>query len=195
MPHADIPEFMRALREREGVAALTLEFLILTAARTGEVLGALWTEIDFEERVWVVPASRMKASREHRVPLSDRALTILSELKAARDGDFIFPGQRRGKPLSNMALEMVLRRMAVEGVTVHGFRSAFRDWCGDKTTFSREIAEAALAHVIGDKAEQAYRRGDALEKRRALMQAWSNYCDPNMSAKVVQLQRKGDAQK
>jgi len=94
-----------------------------------------------------------------------------------------------------MALEMVLRRMAVEGVTVHGFRSAFRDWCGDKTTFSREIAEAALAHVIGDKAEQAYRRGDALEKRRALMQAWSNYCDPNMSAKVVQLQRKGDAQK
>jgi integrase len=136
----------------------------------------------------------MKASREHRVPLSDRSLAILTELNAARDGDLIFPGQRRGKPLSNMALEMVLRRMGVEGVTVHGFRSGFRDWCGDKTTFPREIAEAALAHVIGDKAEQAYRRADALEKRRALMQAWSDYCDPNMSAKIVQLKRKANTQ-
>ena len=178
MAYQVVPEFIRRLREREAVAAMALEFAILTAARSGEVLGACWEEIDFEAKVWTVPAARMKAEREHRVPLSERALAILGELAKVRAGDFVFPGQRAGMPLSNMAMEMVLRRMDLDGVTVHGFRSAFRDWAGNETHFPREIAEAALAHVVGDKAEQAYRRSDALEKRRALMAAWADHCEP-----------------
>jgi integrase len=166
-----------------------LEFLVLTAARSGEVLGARWTEIDFDKAVWTVPAARMKAGREHRVPLSGRALAILAELAEAKTGEFIFAGQRAGKPLSGMAMEMLLRRLNANDVTVHGFRSSFRDWCGEATSFPREIAEAALAHTIGDKAEQAYRRGDALGKRRELMQAWANYCDPKQGASVVPMRR------
>jgi integrase len=173
LPYCEVPAFMRALRERDGIAARALEFAILTAARTGEVLGARWEEIDLTASTWTVPASRMKGGREHRVPLTERCLEILAELAGFRDSEFVCPGQRRGKPLSNMALEMVLRRMDAENATVHGFRSSFRDWAGDKTKFSREVIEAALAHVIGDKAEQAYRRGDALEKRRELMDAWA----------------------
>ena len=182
MGYADVPTFVAKLREREGVAALALEFCILTAARTGEVLGARWSEIDFGACVWTVPAERMKAGREHRVPLSERALAILEKLSATRMGELIFPGQRGGKPLSNMALEMLMRRMEIEGATVHGFRSAFRDWAGNETHFAREIAEAALAHTVGDKAEQAYRRGDALEKRRALMSAWADYLEGRRDA-------------
>lgn len=178
MAYQVVPEFIGRLREREAVAALALEFAILTAARSGEVLGARWEEIDFEAKVWTVPAARMKAEREHRVPLSERALAILGDLAQVRAGDFVFRGQRAGMPLSNMAMEMVLRRMDLDGVTVHGFRSAFRDWAGNETHFPREIAEAALAHVVGDKAEQAYRRSDALEKRRALMAAWAAHCKP-----------------
>jgi integrase len=142
------------------------------------VLGAEWTELDLKNKVWTVPAKRMKANREHRVPLSPRAVEIIKELAKVRiEGcSFVFPGQRLDKPLSNMALEMVLRRMGIHDATVHGFRSAFRDWCGEETHFPREIAEAALAHVIGDKAERAYRRGDALEKRRAMMDAWDAFC-------------------
>jgi integrase len=177
MPYAEVPTFMAALREREALAATALEFTILTAARSGEALGAHWVEIDFEAKVWNIPAARMKAAREHRVPLSGRALAILKKLSATRLNEFVFPGQQRGKPLSPMALTMVLRRMKRDAVTVHGFRSAFRDWCGEETHFPREIAEAALAHVTGDKTEQAYRRGDALEKRRALMDAWASYCE------------------
>jgi integrase len=180
-----VPEFIATLREREAMAALALEFLILTAARSGEVLGARWDEFDLDAKVWTVPAARMKAAREHRVPLSGRALAILEELAAARTGDFVFPGQRHGKPLSPMSLEMVLRRMKAEGATVHGFRSAFRDWAGETTSFPREIAEAALAHVSGDATERAYRRGDALEKRRTLMEAWANYCEPTLGSNVV----------
>jgi integrase len=189
MAYADVPGFVAQLREREALAAMALEFCILTATRSGEVLGARWSEIDLDTKVWTVPAGRMKAARAHRIPLSERALAILETLADVRSGAFVFPGQRKGKPLSNMAMEMVLRRMGVEDATVHGFRSAFRDWAGNETHFPREVAEAALAHVIGDKAEQAYRRSDALEKRRALMDAWSRHCDPGNRDNVVKLER------
>lgn len=184
MAYQDVPAFMERLRAREAIATLALEFCVLTAARSGEVLGARWSEIDLTAKVWTVPAERMKAAREHRIPLSERALAILEKLSEARTVDLVFPGQRAGKPLSGMAMEMVLRRMRLDDVTVHGFRSAFRDWAGNETHFPREIAEAALAHVIGDKAEQAYRRGDAIEKRRVLMEAWAQFLSPK-GAKVV----------
>lgn len=181
MPYSDVPAFVGALRERASIAAMALEFCILTAARSGEVFGAQWTEIDTTQALWTIPAPRMKGARAHRVPLCGRALGILGELYAKREveGGFVFPGRRAGKPLSNMAMQMLLRRMDMEGVTVHGFRSAFRDWAGNETHFQREVAEAALAHVVGDKAEHAYRRSDALEKRRALMDAWAAYVEPN----------------
>ena len=178
MAYDDVPAFIARLREREALAAMALEFCILTAARSGEVYGARWSEIDMAAKVWTVPAERMKAAREHRIPLSDRALAILEKLSQARTSELVFPGQRVGKSLSATAMEMLLRRMDQDAVTVHGFRSAFRDWAGNETHFPREVAEAALAHVVGDKAEQAYRRGDALEKRRDIMQAWANHCAP-----------------
>jgi integrase len=131
----------------------------------------------------------MKAGREHRVPLPPRAIAILQGLETVRTGEFVFPGQARSKPLSNMAMEMVLRRMKIDNATVHGFRSSFRDWAGNVSSFPREVVETALAHVIGDKAEQAYRRSDALEKRRNLMGAWSTYCEPKSSGNVVQLRK------
>jgi len=174
------------------LAAMALEFCILTATRSGEVLGARWCEIDLAAKVWAVPAARMKAAREHRIPLSDRALAILEKLAQAKTGEFVFPGQRVGKSLSGMAMEMCLRRMNLDAVTVHGFRSAFRDWAGNETHFPREVAEAALAHVVGDKAEQAYRRGDALEKRRGLMAAWASYCEPKKGDNVVRFKKSGD---
>jgi integrase len=188
MPFAEVPDFMGRLRERDAVAARALEFTILTAARSGEVLGARWEEIDFERAVWTVPATRMKGGREHRVPLSSRALAILKRLDEARISEFVFPGQRQGKPLSGMAMEMILRRMNADGVTVHGFRSSFRDWCGEVSTFPREVAEAALAHVAGDATERAYRRGDALDKRRTLMEAWAQFCEPKLD-NVVSIAR------
>lgn len=190
MPYGDLPIFIRELRAREAVAALGLEFLILTAARSGEVLGATWAEIDLAAKVWTVPAARMKAGREHRVPLSARAVAILEAVKPLGDGEHIFPGQRTKRPLSGMAFEMLLRRMKV-GFTVHGFRSAFRDWCGEASTFPRELAEAALAHTVGDATERAYRRGDALEKRRKLMDAWAAFCEPRQGGKVVPMRRGG----
>jgi integrase len=190
MDYAGVPAFVQKLRERDAIAAMALEFCILTATRSGEVLGARWPEMDMEAGVWTIPPSRMKAGRLHRVPLSGRAVSIVGKLAETKVGDFVFPGRRADKPLSNMAMEMVLRRMKVEGATVHGFRSAFRDWAGNETHFPREVAEAALAHIVGDKAEQAYRRGDALEKRRALMEAWAAYCEPR-GENVVALQRKG----
>ncbi|KAF2990144.1 integrase arm-type DNA-binding domain-containing protein [Methylocystis sp. MJC1] len=189
MAYSEVPAFVAQLRERDATAALALEFCILTATRTGETLGARWSEMDMAAKVWTVPAARMKAARAHRIPLPDRAMAILQKLGAARTGEFVFPGQRADKPLSNMAMEMVTRRMKLEGVTVHGFRSAFRDWAGNETSFPREVAEAALSHVIGDKAEQAYRRGDALEKRRALMAAWGSYCEPAAAGNVTAIRR------
>ena len=156
MPYEDVAAFVGELRKRQATAALALEFCILTAARSGEVLGALWSEIDLDKKVWTVPAIRMKAGREHRVPLSNRAVSILKQLRNLDSGEFVFRGHKPKKPLSNMAMEMVLRRMKIENATVHGFRSSFRDWAGNVTSFPREVTETALAHVIGDKAEQAY---------------------------------------
>ncbi|MBM6580992.1 integrase arm-type DNA-binding domain-containing protein [Microvirga sp. BT689] len=186
MPFDEVPAFIEALREREGVAPRALEFAILTAARSGEVFGASWGEFDLEARVWTVPAARMKAGRVHRVPLSARAVEILREMEQKRLGDLVFPGTKPGRPLSVMALEMVLRRMKLD-VTVHGFRSAFRDWAGERTHFPREVAEAALAHLVGDAVERAYRRGDALEKRRELMDAWAGFLERQPQNNVVRL--------
>jgi integrase len=183
MPYGDVPAFMVALSERTGVAAACLRFTILSAARTGEAIGAKWSEIDFEAKAWRVPASRMKAGKEHVVPLSDAAIAILDTLRAA-GGEYIFAGPR-GRPLSNMGMNMLLRDMGA-AVTVHGFRSSFRDWTGDKTSFPREIAEAALAHSVGNEVERSYRRGTALDQRRELMAAWSNHC-AGRSAEVVRL--------
>jgi integrase len=186
MSYAELPAFMDNLQARRAIAAQALEFAVLTAARSGEVLGAQWNELDLDRAAWTVPATRMKAGREHRVPLSPRALEIAKAMRRAPNGDFVFPGQRPGKPLSVMALEMVLRRMKIEGVTVHGFRSAFRDWAAECTNFSNEVCEAALAHVIKNKAEAAYRRGDLFEKRRRLMEAWAEFCGKAQSnGKVV----------
>jgi integrase len=190
MPYEDVAAFTAKLRKREATSALALELCILTAARSGEILGMRWSEIDLDKKIWTVPANRMKAGREHRVPLSSRAVTILRKLEKLKTGEFVFPGQARSKPLSNMAMEMVLRRMKVEDATVHGFRSSFRDWAGNVSNFPREVTETALAHVIGDKAEQAYRRGDALEKRRKLMEAWAAYCEPRHSTNVVQIRKR-----
>jgi integrase len=176
LPYDEIGTFMAELREREGVAARALEFTILTAARTGEVLGARWEEINFQDKVWVVPPNRMKVAREHRVPLSRAAIAVLKQMQTVRRIELVFPGHRRGKPLSNMSMLMMLRRMGRSDLTAHGFRSTFRDWAAERTNFPREVAEAALAHVVGDKVEAAYRRGDLFEKRRRLMDAWAVHC-------------------
>ena len=176
MAYADVPAMMATLLADDAIAARALAFCILTAARTGEVLGALWSEIDMAAKVWTIPAARMKAAHEQRVPLSDQALAILETLSPMRTSAFVFPSPRGARPLSHVAMAKVLTRLCVERATVHGFRSAFRDWAGNETQFAREVAEAALAHVVGDKAEQAYRRSDALEKRRALMDAWAAWC-------------------
>lgn len=191
MPHENVSAFIAQLRQSGAVSALALEFTILTAARSGETLGALWREIDLHQAVWTIPATRMKAGREHRVPLSGRAVAILAEMKKLHIkpdelDSHVFPSRFVNRPMSNMAMQMVLRRLRADDVTVHGFRSAFRDWVGENTLFQREVAEAALAHNVGDATERAYRRGDALEKRRDLMAAWARYCDP-IEVNVVEL--------
>jgi integrase len=190
MPYEEVAGFIATLRKSDSLAAQALELCILTAARSGEILGMRWNEVDLDKKIWTVPANRMKAGREHRVPLSSHAVSILRKLHKVKSGDFVFPGQARNKPLSNMAMEMVLRRMKLENVTVHGFRSSFRDWAGNVSSFPREVVETALSHVIGDKAEQAYRRGDALEKRRKLMEAWASYCEPKVRSNVVTLAKR-----
>ena len=189
LPYAELPGFVAALRDREAVAALALELLILTAARSGEVRCMTWGEIDLDSKVWTVPAERMKAKREHRVPLTTRALAILETVRPLSGGQgFVFPGQRAGRPLSVMAFDMLLRRMGHDDTT-HGFRSTFRDWAGEVSTFPRELAETALAHAFGDATERAYRRGDALDKRRKLMVAWAGFCEPRKGATVVPIRR------
>jgi integrase len=175
LPYAELPAFMSLLREQEGVAALALEFTILTAARTGEVIGAQQSEINQRERLWTVPAERMKAGKEHRVPLSARALELTATAVEA-DINFVFPGGRLGQPLSNMAMLTVLRRMGRHDLTVHGFRSTFRDWASERTNFPSEVVEMALAHAVDNKTEAAYRRGDLFEKRRRLMDNWAEFC-------------------
>lgn len=175
LPWAEIGTFMGGLRKQEGVAARALEFAILTAARSGEVRNATWEEVDTANGIWIVPADRMKAKREHRVPISQQTLTVLSP----KDGNagLLFPGMKHGKPLSDMSLTAVLRRMGRGDLTVHGFRSTFRDWCAESTNYPRDMAEMALAHTVGDKVEAAYRRGDMFEKRRRLMDDWAKFCD------------------
>lgn len=175
MPYADVPTFFQALPSVQGMSARGLELLILTAARTGEVIGATWPEFDLDGAVWTVPAERMKGGKIHRVPLTPRAVEIVRNLKDTRVNDFVFAGERKDRPISNMAFTMLLRRLELGHFTPHGFRSSFRDWAGDKTSFPRELAEAALAHRLGDKTEEAYRRSDALEKRRKMMEAWASY--------------------
>ena len=179
LPFAELPAFMTALQAQEGVAARALEFTILTAARTGETLGLDWGEVSETEGVWTVAAHRMKAGKEHRVPLTAPALNIIGLMKPlARDGvTFVFPGGKHGKPLSNMAMTSVLRRMGRGDLTVHGFRSSFRDWAAERTSFSGEVVEMALAHAVGSKVEAAYRRGDLFEKRSELMAAWAAYLE------------------
>lgn len=174
LPYRKVPELVRQLRELGSISALCLEFTILTAARSGEAMGARWNEVDLERGVWVVPGQRMKAGREHRVRLPARAQAIVAIMAALRAGDFVFPGRKPNYPLSTMVLEMVLRRLKVEA-TVHGFRSSFRDWVAEQTEVPREVAEAALAHVLENKVEAAYRRSDFFEKRRQLMSAWAEF--------------------
>ncbi len=190
VPYDAIRAFIAKLREREALAALALEFVILTATRTSEALGATWIEVDLEKAVWTIPAARMKAGKEHRVPLSPRAVAILETTKAL-GGTYLFPANRGGK-LSGMAMSMLLRRMKVD-CTVHGFRSGFRDWAAECTGYAHEVCEMALAHVIADKSEAAYRRGDLFEKRRRLMADWAAYCASNGSAGATVMPMRGAA--
>jgi integrase len=177
---------MAALRKRDSISARALEFCILTAARTGEAIGAKWNEIDIDAALWTIPAARMKGGREHTVPLSKRATAMLEGLP--RVGEHVFTASPDGAPLGHSALLELLRGMAGNGYTVHGFRSAFRDWAGDQTHFPRDVIEFALAHKVKDKTEAAYRRSSALEKRRKLMDTWAAYCGrPTSSGNVVSL--------
>jgi integrase len=188
LPYDAMPDFMADLRGRSAIAARALEFTILNAARSGEVLGAEWDEIDTEKKVWTIPAERMKAGREHRVPLSPRAMEIVEAMAKLGTEGYLFPGPKPKKPLSSMAMSMLLRRMKAE-ITVHGFRSTFRDWASETTGFPHEVCEMALAHTIGNKAEAAYRSGDLFDKRRRLKEAWAAYCAKKAGAKVVPLHK------
>ncbi len=186
LPYTDIGEFVVSLRAQNGSAARALEFLILTVSRTNEVLQAVPGEFDMEDGLWVIPGDRMKSGREHRVPLTERTLEILTEFMGV--DKFVFMGGKRGKPLSNAALMALLKRMDYLDITVHGFRSTFRDWAAEQTNYSREVVEMALAHSILDKTEAAYRRGDLLEKRKRLLADWEQYClRPPQTGNVIQL--------
>ena len=192
LPYDDFPKFMRELRAIENsVAAKALEFCILTATRTNETLGMVWGEVDLAKGVWIIPAVRMKGGYEHRIPLSPRAVEILKAVEAERAAynPYIFPGQVKGKCLSHVSMAQVLKRMKRNAITVHGFRSTFRDWASEQTSFPHEVCEMALAHVIGNKAEAAYRRGDLFEKRRLLMDAWQAFADSKTLAKVLPMKR------
>lgn len=186
IPYREMPSLMAEIRKRSGSAVSALEFAILTAARSGEVIGAKWSEIDMAKKVWTVAASRMKARREHRVPLSDDAIKTLNQMAQQVQSEYVFPGLQQGKPLSNMSLLQVLKRLGRADLTTHGFRSTFRDWAAETTGYPQEVCEMALAHAIANKAEAAYRRGDLFEKRRRLMQDWANYCaNSAIKAKVT----------
>jgi len=189
LPYPEIGNFMEAVRRQGGISARALEFTILTAMRTGEVLGATWDDLgDLAEKTWTISAERMKGDREHRVPLSERALEILGEMQLVRQGNLVFPGNKAGRPLSHGAMLRVLDTMSRDDLTVHGFRSSFRDWAAECTNFPSEVCEAALAHAVKNKAEAAYRRGDLFEKRRRLMAGWATHCaTPAIGADVVPL--------
>jgi integrase len=185
MDWREVPAFVVKLRAQIGIAARALEFAIMTAARSGEVRGATWAEIDLAASTWTVPADRMKTEREHRVPLSDEAMRLLRDLPRFEGSEYVFPSPRTGRSLSDSALTKVLRDLGLD-VTAHGFRSSFRDWCAETTRYPREVAEAALAHTLSNKTEAAYLRGDFFDKRRRLMTAWSAYCDsPPPAGEVV----------
>jgi integrase len=189
LPYAETPAFVAELRKREGVAARALEFAILTAARSGEVLGARWQEFNLDAAVWVVAPERMKVGKPHRVPLTPRALKIVKEM-AGLSGELVFPNGKDGKPLSEKALWKCLRRTKVENATAHGFRSTFRDWAAERTNYPNHVVEMALAHTISDKVEAAYRRGDLFEKRRRLMDEWARFCNtPASTGDVIPLRR------
>jgi len=188
LPFNEIAGFIGQLRQREGMAPRALEFVILTACRTNEALNATWREIDLENKVWTIPAARMKANKEHRVPLSDDAITILKAVKPLRTDEsaLVFPGTRKNTALSSMSLLAVLKRMGMTQITTHGFRSTFRDWAAERTSYATHVVEMALAHAIGDKVEAAYRRGDLFEKRSRLMAEWARYCNAKLDqAKTV----------
>jgi integrase len=176
MPYQELPLFLVELRGRSGFGARALELLILTGCRSGEIRGAVWLEIDLEAKLWVIPAKRMKMAQEHRVPLSDVAVDLLTSLPRMEGTELIFPSSRTNTPLSDMTLTAVLRRCGGEAYTVHGFRSCFRDWLAETTNYSNEACELALAHSVSNKVEAAYRRGDMLEKRVAMMNDWASFC-------------------
>jgi integrase len=192
LPYAAVPQFMSELRARQGSGPRALEFCVLTAARTGEVVGARWAEINLKEALWTIPAARMKAGKEHRVPLAGSAVALLKALPT--EGEFVFIGPQPHGGLSGMALVRTLRRMGQTAVTVHGFRSSFMDWAHERTSYPKVVIDMALAHSVGDKTESAYRRGDLLDKRRRLMAEWGKYCTTSPTANtagevVVQLKR------
>lgn len=175
LPFRQMPVFMAELRGQDTIPARALEFTILTAVRSGEALGARWAEIDMDRAIWIIPAERMKAGVEHRVPLSEPAIALLAQMRGVND-IFVFPGRRSGEPLNDKMTRDVLAKLDRTGITVHGFRSSFRDWAGEYTAFPRDLAEMALAHTVGDATERAYRRSDLFEKRRELMNAWATIC-------------------
>ncbi|MFA7281798.1 MAG: integrase arm-type DNA-binding domain-containing protein [Sterolibacterium sp.] len=190
LPFAEMGAFMADLRKQEGIGAAALEFAILCAARSGEVRGATWAEIDMQGKTWVIPASRMKAKKEHRVPLSDAALAVVKKMQKCQLGELVFPGMKEGRPISDMSMTAVLRRMERRDITAHGFRSTFRDWCSESTAYPRDVCEMALAHAIDSKVEAAYRRGDLLMKRTKLMADWARYCSkPIQAGAVVPIKR------
>ena len=191
LPYTEIGAFMAELRKETGLAARALELLILTATRTTEAIAARWFEIDLEQKIWTIPAERIKAGREHRIPLSSAAVALLHQLAKTKVNEFVFPG-RPGKPLSDGALLKLLKRMMGSNLTTHGFRSTFRDWAAEQTNFPRDVAEMALSHAIGDKVEAAYRRGDLLEKRRRMMEAWAAFVatKPATGKVVIPMQRR-----
>lgn len=176
LPYDQVGDFFLSLNDQDGLAAKVLQFVILTACRTSEAIGAQWEEIDITRRVWTIPADRIKAGREHRVPLSPEAVSLFESLGGIRNEGHVFAGRKQDRPLSNMAMLVLLRRMNRADITVHGFRSSFRDWCAEQTAYPREVAEAALAHAVGDKVEAAYRRSDLFDKRRQMMDQWARYC-------------------
>jgi integrase len=198
MPWQQVPEFVARLRKLESVGARCLEFIILTGARSGEVLksvrdrtvmGLRWDEINRDAAIWTCPAVRMKGGRDHRKPLTSRLIAILDEMEEAKVGPFVFPAQNGRSPLSEMACEMLLRRHDAKPATVHGFRTSFRTWVAECTSFPGDLAEMCIDHIVGNAVERAYQRGDALDRRREIMEAWAAFCDPSADAKVIPLHR------
>jgi integrase len=192
LPYVEAPAFMAAVRANDSIAARAVEFVALTAARLNEVREMTWDEIDLDARTWTVPAKRMKAGKEHRVPLSEPALAVLKAMQAIRHSDYVFPSIRDGRPISANALTHAMQAASGNGATIHGLRSTFRDWASERTNFAREVCEAALAHTIPDAVEAAYRRGDLFTKRAQLMLAWAAFCDgSSANGKVVPIKARG----